>query len=121
LTEKTEISGHIVPIEVCKKISILIDNHIAGSNRKENSDILFFTTFLDSDKDKIPNNFISEWVSAKKWFMEHTHLRAKAHSDEAEKEVAKHFSCLDGYLYIAASSQYERLKSLDEILDETNK
>ena len=82
---------------------------------------LFFSTFLDySDKDKIPGNFLSEWKAAKDWFLGHAHLREKPFRPETDDDLEKHFKCLDGYLYIAASSQYERLKVLNEILDATN-
>ncbi len=39
---------------------------------------------------------------------------------ETDNDLVNHFNCLDGYLYIAASSQYDRLKDLNEILDATN-
>jgi len=83
---------------------------------------LFFSTFLDySDKEKIPNNFFSEWKAAKDWFQSHVHLREKPFRPENENDLVRHFNCLDGYLYIAASSHYERLRALDEILEETNR
>ena len=113
--------GHVIPIEVCQSISILIDEHKSGRVRSSAADGLFFSTFLDySDKDKIPGNFISEWKAAKNWFLGHAHLREKSFRAEAAGDLVKYFNCLDGYLYIAASSQYERLKALNEILDATN-
>jgi hypothetical protein len=113
--------GHLIPIKVCQRISSLIEEHKSGRLRSSEADGLFFSTFLDySDKDKIPGNFFSEWKAAKDWFLKHAHLREKPFRAETEGELVKHFSCLDGYLYIAASSQYERLKALNEILDATN-
>jgi hypothetical protein len=89
--------------------------------RSSEADGLFFSTFLDySDKDKIPRNFLSEWKDAKDWFLGHAHLCDKPFRAETENELVKYFNCLDGYLYIAASSQYDRLKDLNEILDATN-
>lgn len=114
-------NGHFIPTKVCQRITTLIEEHKSGRIRSSESDGLFFSTFLDySDKDKIPGNFLSEWKSAKKWFLSHAHLRKKSFQAEADANLSKHFSCLDSYLYIAASSQYERLKVLDEILDTTN-
>ncbi|NTW88887.1 MAG: hypothetical protein HGB26_07145, partial [Desulfobulbaceae bacterium] len=113
--------GHMIPIDVCQKISILIDEHKSGRMRSSEADGLFFSTFLDyADRDKIPNNFLSEWKAAKKWFLAHAHLREEPFHSEAENDLIKHFNCLDSYLYIAASSQYDRLKELNEILDATN-
>ena len=114
--------GHLIPHEVCQKISTLIREHKFGRERKLEADGLFFSTFLDySDKEKIPNNFLSEWKAAKDWFLGHVHLREKSFRDETDDNLVKHFNCLDGYLYIAASSQYERLRALNEILDATNR
>lgn len=113
--------GYLIPIHVCQKISTLIDEHKSGRKRSADADALFFSRFLDySDKDKIPNNFYKEWKAAKKWFLGHAHLREKPFCDETHSDLVKHFSCLDSYLYIAASSQYDRLKDIDEILDATN-
>lgn len=114
--------GHLIPTKVCQTISTLIDEHRSGRVRSLEADGLFFSTFLDySDKDKIPNNFLSEWKAAKNWFLKHAHLREKPFRAESDDDLVKYFNCLDGYLYIAASSQYERLKGLNEILDATNR
>lgn len=113
--------GHLIPIQVCQRISTLIEEHKAGRERSAEKVGLFFSTFLEySDKDKIPGNFLSEWKAAKEWFLKHAHLREKPFRAETDGDLVKHFNCLDGYLYIAASSQYERLKALNEILDTTN-
>jgi len=113
--------GHLIPTQVCQQITTLIHEHKSGRMRSLDADGLFFSTFLDySDKEKIPDNLLSEWKEAKKWFLGHAHLRQKPFRADAENNLEKHFNCLDGYLYIAASSQYERLKDLDEILDATN-
>jgi len=121
LSPVSTAQGHFIPIKVCKKISDLIEDHQAGRIRSQDADGLFFSTFLDySDKEKVPKNFLSEWKSAKEWFLGHAHLRKKPFRTEIASELEKHFKCLDGYLYIAASSQYDRLKELNGILDTTN-
>lgn len=121
LSPEVAEKGHLIPVDVCQKISNLIDEHKSGRIRSSEANGLFFSTFLDySDIDKIPGNFISEWKSAKTWFLSHAHLREKPFRAEVSADLVKHFDCLDGYLYIAASSQYERLKGLNEILEATN-
>lgn len=121
LSPEVVAKGHLIPIEVCQRISTLIDEHNSGRMRSEEADGLFFSTFLDyADRDKIPVSFLSEWQSAKKWFLSHAHLRDKPFRAETDNDLVKHFNCLDGYLYIAASSQYDRLRDLNEILDATN-
>lgn len=114
-------NGHLIPVQVCQRVTTLIEEHKSGRRRSTEANGLFFSTFLDySDKDKIPGNFLSEWKVAKDWFLGHAHLREKPFRTGIDGDLVKHFTCLDGYLYIAASSQYERLKDLNEILDATN-
>jgi len=113
--------GHLIPIEVCQKISTLIDEHKIGRMRSSDADGLFFSTFLDyADKDNVPGNLFSDWKAAKKWFVSHAHLRDTPFREETVKNLVKHFNCLDSYLYLAASSQSNRLKELNAILDATN-
>lgn len=115
------INSHSIPANVCQKISTLIGEHKSGRKRSADTSGLFFSTFLDySDMEKIPGNFLSEWEAAKAWFFRHAHLRDKPFRAETDNDLVKHFNCLDGYLYIAACSQYDRLKDLNEILDATN-
>lgn len=113
--------GHFIPIPVCQKITKFIDEHKAGQKRSSDSNGLFFATFLDyDDQDKIPINFLENWRSTKKWFQKHAHLREKSFYRGTENDLVTNFIELDGYLYIAASSQFERLQVLNEILEETN-
>lgn len=113
--------GHVIPYEVCEKIQDLIDKHKAGRVRASETGSLFFINFLDySDRESIPENFLQEWKAAIDWFVEHTHLRENEFEIEASSEVKKHFQTLDDVLYNAASSELERIRSIDEILEETN-
>ena len=113
--------GHFIPIPVCQKITKFIDEHKAGQKRSSDSDGLFFATFLDyDDQDKIPINFLDNWKSTKQWFQKHVHLREKSFDGDTEKYLVRNFGDLEGYLYIAASSQFDRLQVLNEILEETN-
>lgn len=121
VSTNTAPQGHFIPIEVCKQITNLITEHKSGQIRSSQADGLFFSTFLDySDIEKIPRNFLTEWRDTKKWFLKHAHLRPKPFRVEVDDDLASYFDCLDAYLFIAASSQYERLKDLNEILDTTN-
>lgn len=116
-----EESGHLIPFKACQKVSDLIEKHKSGRARSSEGDSLFFSTFLDySDKDRIPGNFLKDWASAKRWFVGHAHLREVDFSEDAKKELAKHFANLHSFLYVAASSQYERIRELNEILEDTN-
>jgi len=113
--------GHLIPTKICRQISALIDEHKSGRMRSSEADGVFFSTFLSySDRDKIPGNLLMEWKAAKTWFLGHAHLRESPFRAEIDNDLVRHFNCLDGYLYIAASSQYDRLKDLNEILDATN-
>lgn len=122
LSPEVAENGHLIPIEVCRIISALIEDHKSGRKRSSEADGLFFSTFLEySDKDTIPDNFISDWKTARRWFLRHAHLREESFRVETEGDLERHFKCLENYLYIAASTQYERLKDLNEILDTTNR
>ena len=113
--------GHLIPYDTCQKVKHLIDEHKKGRLRSVEADDLFFTTFLDyQDKERIPTNFLGEWKAAKQWFQKHTHLRKDDFSRDTASEVKKHFTALDELLYVAASSEFERIKGINEILEETN-
>jgi len=118
---KESKEAYLIPIKICQMISNLIEEHLAGRQRNSDMDVLFFSTFLEyADREKIPKNFLSEWRKTRSWFMARTHLRKDSFRENDNVDLAMHFNCLDKYLYIAASSQYERLKALNEILDATN-
>ena len=104
------------------KLQALIDDHREGRLRSEETNEIFFSTFLNySDKDNVPENFMGEWKDAKKWFQKHAHARKDIFGREAVTQIEKHFSFLESMLDVAAGSQYERIEGLDEILDETNR
>ena len=120
-TEDNDENGYLIPNEICKKIKKLVDEHTAGRLRAEDIDSSFFTTFLDyPDRDSIPDNLYQEWRSARRWFVEHAHLREGEFEMQAPDEVERHFQNLDNFLYAAAASELEQLRSLHDILEETN-
>lgn len=118
--DNTEI-GNLIPYEICEKIQVLINKHRDGRLRASRAESLFFTTFLDyADTEEIPQILLTEWKRARRWFLEHTHLRDGEFEMAASSEVVRHFQNLDDFLYTAASSELERIRSMDEILEETN-
>ena len=120
-TEDDDESGHLIPNEICKKIKKLVDEHTEGRLRAEDIDSSFFTTFLDyPDKESVPENLSQEWRNARRWFGGHTHLREDGFRESASSEVERHFRNLDNFLYAAAGSEFEQLRSIHEILEEAN-
>ena len=114
-------NGNFIPYEICEKIQVLIDQHRDGRLRASKAESLFFTTYLDySDTEAIPQNLLTEWKRARQWFLAHTHLRDGEFEMHASSEVERHFQTLDDLLYTAASSELERIRSINEILEETN-
>lgn len=109
--------GHLIPYHVCEVISNLITEHEEGRRRSQEADDYFFNIFLgDSDKDRIPN--LNKWKEAKDFFMGSTHLRVERFSLEAPSKLAQNFKMLEEFLYIAATSEYSRIRILDAILEE---
>ena len=122
ITETNDENGHLIPNEICKKIKKLVDDHKEGRLRAEDIDSSFFTTFLDyPDKESIPGDLSQEWRRARRWFVGHAHLRENEFSIETYDELEKHFQNLDNFLYNAAASEIELLRSIYEILDEANR
>jgi len=120
-TEDDEENGHLIPIAICEKIKKLVDEHTAGRLRAENTDSSFFITFLDyPDTESIPENLSQEWRSARRWFVEHAHLREGEFGMQAPDEVERHFQNLDNFLFAAAGGELEQLRSIHEILEEAN-
>ena len=112
--------GHTIPYNVCARITNLIEKHKEGKSRDQGKADLFFDTFLGySDRDKIPT--LKKWKKTKEFFHGKTHLREKSFSGEAPSEVKEHFETLEEFLYIAATSEYSRTRSLNEILEGANK
>ncbi|WP_446831318.1 hypothetical protein [Candidatus Foliamicus sp.] len=122
LSPKAREKGHLICPDACQQVSTLIDEHRAGRIRSSAAPGLFFSTFLDyTDIDNIPHNFLSEWKAVKDGFFRYVHLCEDPFDAATDAALVKHFNCLHGYLYIAASSQYDRLKELNELLDATNR
>ena len=121
-SDAEEPSHHEIPRAICVKLQELIEDHRTGRRRSEETNEVFFLTFLNYlNRDEIPGNFITEWKDAKRWFQEHAHARKDRPSGEAVTHIEKHFAFLESMLEVAAGSQYERIKGLDEILAETNR
>ena len=121
ITEDNDEKTHPIPNEICKNVKELVDEHKEGSLRAERKVSLFYTIFLDyPNKESIPENLSKEWGKTKDFFEKHAHLRKKGFSMGTSDEVEKHFMYLDDLLYVAASSEFDLLRSIHEILEETN-
>ena len=119
-TDGTEI-GNFIPFEVCECIKNLIDEHNAGRERSDNLAPLFFTTLLNyADRERIPSNLLSEWKRTRRWFLAHAHLREGKFDTGDSDDLESRFRTLDNLLYVAASTEIERLRGINEILEETN-
>ena len=113
---------HLIPSEICKKVKGLIDEHKKGSLRDASINSLFFSDFLGyKDGVKIGKNFFQEWQEARRWFIAHAHLRKGDFSEIKASEVEIHFQTLEKFLYEAATSEFGRMRIINEILDETNR
>ena len=120
-TSAGSTEGQVISYETSRSIQKLIDEHDKGRERSGIRDSMFFSTFLDYDNiDRIPAHLLRDWREAREWFVRVAHLRQQAHSGDASELVERHFQTLQGGLYVAASSEFDRLKGLYEILDETN-
>ena len=113
--------GHCIPYEICEKIKDMISEHIAGRLRPREVAALFCTTFLGYDDNvTIPPNFIEEWLVTRDWFFDFTHLGNEDFPEDASTEIIQQFQSLDNFLYVAASSEFERIRYIHGILEETN-
>ena len=111
-----------IPRDICKMVKSLIDEHKERRVRSQEINEVFFLTFLDyKDADTIPRNFMQEWKNAKNWFLKYTHARKSAFDSHVEIELTTHFRVLESNLFAAANSQYERIRGIDEILEEANR
>ena len=109
----------MIPYDICEVVTDLIEKHREGQNRNQKNTDFFFDTFLgSSERDQIPN--IKKWKEAKDFFMGNAHLREKSFSGEVQYELKEYFETLEEFLYIAATSEYSRIGTLDAILEEAN-
>lgn len=112
--------GHMIPYEVCDMVTELIKEHFDGRKRSQGKGEFFLNTFLGyADRDRVTN--LRKWNEAKRFFVECAHLREKKFSSETLSKVEEYFKVLERFLIIAATSAYSRTRSLNEILEETNR
>lgn len=117
-----EPSHHEIPRDICKMVKSLIDEHREGRLRSQETNEVFFLTFLDcEDRNEIPETSMQEWKDAKNWFSGRAHISENTFGPDQEPVLAQHFQTLETYLSIAANSrQYKRIRGIDDILEETN-
>lgn len=112
--------GHTIPFKVCDMVTELIKEHEEGRKRSQGKGEFFLNTFLgESDIDRIPN--LRKWKEAKRFFEEFNHLRETDFPSETLSQVEEYFKVLEDFLFIAATSEYSRIRSLNEILEQANK
>ena len=121
MTPDDPAGGHTIPYDVCQAVSELIDDHKKGRARANQPESIFFDEFLDyGSLEQVPANFVKEWKRIKDGFLKYAHLRESDYGEAAASDVENYFQTLDGFLYVAASSEFERLRGLHDILEETN-
>ena len=112
--------GHLIPYHICEMINSLIKAHQEGNIRSHRADELYFNIFLGyPEKDRIPS--LRQWKEIKKFFEKHNHLREGTYSADDVSKLEDCFNVLEEFLHIAAISEYSRMRTLDEILEQTNK
>ncbi|MCY3774045.1 MAG: hypothetical protein OXG98_18715 [Gemmatimonadetes bacterium] len=112
--------SHMIPFDVCELVTKLIKEHEGGRKRSQGKGEFFLNTFLgESDIDRITN--LRKWNEARGFFVECAHLREKKFPPETFSKVEYCFKVLEEFLHIAATSAYSRARSLNEILEETNR
>ena len=123
LSESEEPEYHIIPHDICKMIKSLVDKHEEAKDRSEETNVVFFSEFLDYEySGDIPENFLAQWRDAKKWFVKYAHVNIRIGSPEQEAIVTRHFDVLVTFLSIAANSrQHKRLVDINEILQQANR
>lgn len=111
--------GHVISQDIWGMITNLIEENKEGRRRNQEARELFFDMFLgfpDKDKDAIRK----QWKEVRGFFLKCAHLREEDFSDEVLSKIAENFRTLEEFLYIAAEREYSRMKTLDNILEETN-
>ena len=121
MTPDDPTGGHTIPFDVCQIVTDLIDDHKKGLARANRPESIFFGELLDYDAlEQVPQNFIQEWKRARDGFLKFAHLRKGDYGEAAASDIERHFRTLDGLLSVAASSEFERLRGLHDILEEAN-
>ena len=113
--------GHTIPYDVCQLVTELIDDHKKGRARANQPETIFFGELLDYESlERVPPNFVDEWKRIRNGFFKFAHIRESDYNEAAASDVENYFQTLDGLLYVAASTEFERLRGLHDILEETN-
>ena len=92
-----------------------------GRARANQAETIFFGELLDYESlERVPPNFLEEWKRIKNGFLKFAHIRESDYDDAVASDIENCFQTLDGLLYVAASTELERLRGLHDILEETN-
>ena len=121
MTPEDPAGGHAIPYDVCQLVKELIDDHKKGRARANQPETIFFGKLLDYESlERVPPNFVDEWKRIKDGFFKYAHIRESDYDETAASDIENHFQTLHGLLYVAASTEFERLRGLHDILEETN-
>ena len=113
--------GHTIPYDICQMVKELIEDHKKGRARANQPETVFFVQLLDYESlERVPPNFIDEWKRTRSGFFKFAHLREPGYDETAASDIENHFQTLDKLLHVAASTEFERLRGLYDILEETN-
>ncbi len=113
--------GHVISADVYGMITDLIEDHKEGRRRNQENGKLFISTFLgSSDQDR--ETVVKKWKQLQRSFLECAHLREDDLSEVRLSEIKSNFETLEmEFLYVAAVREHSRLRTLDTILEATNK
>ena len=121
MTPGDPTGGHTIPYDVCQIVRDLVDDHKKGRARANRPESIFFGELLDYESlERVPRNFVREWRNIKAGFLKSAHLGDAAYAEAAASDIERHFHTLDGLLYVAASTEFERLRGLHDILEQAN-
>lgn len=122
LSESNEPEYHKIPNDICKMIKSLVDEHKEAKKRIAETSVTFFSAFLNYEgRENIPEDFLTQWEDARKWFTRYVHVNSRVETPELKAIITTQFDILVTFLSIAANSQqHNRVREINEILEQAN-
>ncbi|CAD7781428.1 MAG: hypothetical protein KIIPBIDF_01469 [Candidatus Methanoperedenaceae archaeon GB50] len=111
-----------LPIELYRKISILIKDHIRTRQTPEDKAIQLFEA-LAPENQNMRNQLrpvVKQWLAVTEWFVRKAHDSGKTEDEFDIEEFIKKFELFEKILYTLIRPFFENLEELDEILEEAN-
>ncbi len=114
-------SGLNIPFSVAAQIQKLIYEHEGGSRRSGDSPFLFFQAYLPKEnRTTLPKAYPALWKELHGWFMKYCHENGKLPDGEVAEQIEEKFAQLEDILLSVADRFANTIRTVDEILDETN-